>query len=43
MIWFIKLVTDPFTDIKAYLPRSVSGWRAFLPPYTLSQASQKHG
>ena len=33
LIWFVKLVTDPFTDIKAYLPRSASAWRAFLPPY----------
>jgi glutamate-1-semialdehyde 2,1-aminomutase len=36
MIWFVKLVTDPFTDILAYLPRSVSGWRTFLPPYAVS-------
>jgi glutamate-1-semialdehyde 2,1-aminomutase len=43
MIWFVKLVTDPFTDIAAYLPRSASAWRAFLPPYALSQVSQKHG
>ncbi len=42
MIWFVKLVTDPFTDIKAYLPRTASGWRAFLPPYALNQATQKH-
>jgi glutamate-1-semialdehyde 2,1-aminomutase len=41
MIWFVKLVTDPFTDIKAYCPRTASGWRAFLPPYPMSQASQK--
>lgn len=42
MIWFVKLVTDPFTDIKAYLPRSASEWRAFLPPYAMNQASEKH-
>jgi glutamate-1-semialdehyde 2,1-aminomutase len=42
MIWFVKLVTDPFTDIKAYLPRSASAWRAFLPPYPTGQMSQKH-
>jgi glutamate-1-semialdehyde 2,1-aminomutase len=42
MIWFVKLVTDPFTDIKAYVPRSASEWRAFLPPYAVSQVSQKH-
>jgi glutamate-1-semialdehyde 2,1-aminomutase len=39
MIWFIKLITDPFTDIKAYLPRSAAEWRSFLPPYI---ESQKH-
>lgn len=32
MIWFIKLITDPFTDIVAYLPRTVDAWKAFLPP-----------
>jgi glutamate-1-semialdehyde 2,1-aminomutase len=37
MIWFVKLVTDPFTDILAYLPRSGRAWRAFLPPYAMSQ------
>ena len=42
MIWFVKLVTDPFTDIKAYLPRSSRKWRAFLPPYALNEMSQKH-
>lgn len=43
MIWFVKLITDPFTDILAYMPRSASGWRAFLPPYAMSQVPQKHG
>lgn len=42
MIWFVKLLTDPFTDIKAYLPRSASEWRAFLPPYAMNQLSHKH-
>lgn len=42
MIWFVKLITDPFTDIKAYLPRSAREWRAFLPPYGLPEMSQKH-
>jgi glutamate-1-semialdehyde 2,1-aminomutase len=37
MIWFVKLITDPFTDILAYLPRSAGAWRAFLPPYAVSQ------
>jgi glutamate-1-semialdehyde 2,1-aminomutase len=36
LIWFVKLITDPFTDILAYLPRSASAWRAFLPPYAAS-------
>jgi glutamate-1-semialdehyde 2,1-aminomutase len=36
MIWFVKLISDPFTDILAYLPRSASAWRAFLPPYAVS-------
>jgi glutamate-1-semialdehyde 2,1-aminomutase len=42
MIWFVKLVTDPFTDISAYLPRSANAWRAFLPPYSAGQMSHKH-
>lgn len=42
MIWFVKLLTDPFTDIQAYLPRSSREWRAFLPPYALNEMSQKH-
>lgn len=42
MIWLVKLVTDPFTDIKAYAPKSAGDWRAFLPPYAASQMSQKH-
>ncbi len=43
MIWFIKLITDPFTDILAYLPRSLRAWRAFLPPYAMAAVSEKHG
>jgi len=42
MIWFVKLITDPFTDIKAYVPKSAREWRAFLPPYAVSHADQKH-
>jgi glutamate-1-semialdehyde 2,1-aminomutase len=37
MIWFVKLITDPFTDIAAYLPRTADAWRAFLPPYAVNQ------
>jgi glutamate-1-semialdehyde 2,1-aminomutase len=40
MIWFVKLITDPITDIKAYFPRSTREWRAFLPPYVVNQMSQ---
>ena len=42
MIWFVKLVTDPFTDITAYLPRSANAWRALLPPYAAGEMSHKH-
>jgi glutamate-1-semialdehyde 2,1-aminomutase len=42
MIWFVKLVTDPFTDIAAYMPRTASAWRAFLPPYSAGEMSPKH-
>jgi glutamate-1-semialdehyde 2,1-aminomutase len=28
MIWFVKLVTDPFTDIAAYFPRRILSPRA---------------
>ena len=34
MIWFVKLITDPFTDLVAYTPRSFSEVQAFLPPYS---------
>jgi glutamate-1-semialdehyde 2,1-aminomutase len=30
MIWFVKLVTDPFTDIVAYSPRYLSASKVFL-------------
>ena len=35
MIWFVKLVTDPFTDILAYWPRSIEALRTYLPPYAV--------
>mgnify|MGYP003376771876 CR=1 FL=1 len=38
----VKLVTDPFTDITAYLPRSANAWRALLPPYAAGEMSHKH-
>lgn len=43
MIWFVKLVTDPFTDITAYWPRTAGGWRAFLPPYPANSGVSKPG
>lgn len=33
LIWFIKLITDPLTDIVAYSPRYLRPCRALLPPY----------
>ena len=37
MIWFVKLITDPFTDLIAYTPRSLSEAQAFLPPYPVKR------
>jgi glutamate-1-semialdehyde 2,1-aminomutase len=34
MIWFVKLITDPFTDIMAYSPRFLGPSKAFLPSRT---------
>lgn len=31
MIWFVKLITDPFTDIVAYSPRSLNAYQALRP------------
>jgi glutamate-1-semialdehyde 2,1-aminomutase len=31
MVWFVKLVTDPFTDIVAYAPRYFSAGKILLP------------
>ena len=31
MIWFIKLATDPFTDIVAYSPRYINAAKGPLP------------
>ena len=31
MVWFVKLVTDPFTDIVAYAPRYLSAGKILLP------------
>lgn len=42
MVWFIKLITDPLTDLIAYVPRSLAEARAFLPPYS-SVESYKPG
>ena len=39
MVWFIKLITDPLTDLIAYVPRSPREVRSFLPPYSRSSTS----
>lgn len=31
MIWFVKLITDPFTDIVAYSPRYLNAYQALRP------------
>jgi glutamate-1-semialdehyde 2,1-aminomutase len=31
MIWFVKVITDPLTDIMAYSPRYLNAYKAFLP------------
>jgi glutamate-1-semialdehyde 2,1-aminomutase len=31
MIWFVKLITDPFTDIVAYSPRYLNAYQILLP------------
>jgi glutamate-1-semialdehyde 2,1-aminomutase len=31
MIWFVKLITDPFTDIVAYSPRYLNAYQVLLP------------
>ena len=34
MIWFVKLATDPFTDLVAYSPRYLNAARALMPSRT---------
>jgi glutamate-1-semialdehyde 2,1-aminomutase len=34
MIWFVKLVTDPLTDLVAYSPRYLSAYKVLLPSQT---------
>jgi glutamate-1-semialdehyde 2,1-aminomutase len=31
MIWFVKVITDPLTDLMAYSPRYLTACKAFLP------------
>ena len=31
MIWFVKVITDPLTDLMAYTPRYLTAYKAFLP------------
>ena len=40
LIWFIKLITDPLTDIVAYSPRYLNACQALLPPYTRRHQNQ---
>lgn len=40
LIWFIKLITDPLTDIVAYSPRYLNTCQALLPPYTRRHQNQ---
>jgi glutamate-1-semialdehyde 2,1-aminomutase len=37
MIWFVKVITDPLTDIMAYSPRYLNACKAFLPSQGRSQ------
>jgi glutamate-1-semialdehyde 2,1-aminomutase len=34
MIWFVKVVTDPLTDIMAYSPRYLTAYKVLLPSRT---------
>jgi hypothetical protein len=31
MVWFVKLITDPFTDLVAYSPRYLNACQVLLP------------
>ena len=31
LMWFVKLITDPCTDIVAYAPRYLSAWKVYMP------------
>jgi glutamate-1-semialdehyde 2,1-aminomutase len=31
MIWFVKVITDPLTDLMAYTPRHFTAYKALLP------------
>jgi glutamate-1-semialdehyde 2,1-aminomutase len=37
MIWFVKVITDPWTDLMAYSPRYLTACKAFLPSPTRSR------
>jgi hypothetical protein len=32
LVWFVKLVTDPVTDLEAYVPRFLGPWGKPRPP-----------
>ena len=40
MIWFVKLITDPLTDIAAYVASPFSAYKAFLPSQAHKSATK---
>ena len=40
MVWFVKLVTDPVTDLVAYSPRYLSAYKVFLPSQARKSAAK---
>jgi glutamate-1-semialdehyde 2,1-aminomutase len=40
MVWFVKLVTDPLTDIVAYVASPLSAYKAFLPSQAHKSAAK---
>jgi glutamate-1-semialdehyde 2,1-aminomutase len=40
MIWFVKVVTDPLTDLMAYSPRFLTAYKVWLPSQARHRAEQ---
>jgi len=40
MIWFVKLVTDPLTDLVAYSPRYLSAYKVLMPSQARKSAAR---